>query len=211
MKEKTPKLEGTPEKLAAGGAAEAIGHVNPVIAADPDPSVVSIVRQGPFIPPERIVAAPVNYLAIPPDVKHALLKIADDEVSEARDALDECAGKGALLQEDLGKRTPPAEQAAALRDEMEGAHSARVKSEKIATYNADKEAVLFHDIRTFLGRVERNLMHEAEDNPAVLDQYPKVVKYMRQRADAISSGMARARAAKQDQSEKPADGSDKKK
>lgn len=161
------------------------------------PKTMSTSVKATFSPAAaEIPAVPAEHKLLSGAEKQALLKIQGDQYAETELAMQEIVSKRKDLAEDLGKKAPSPEVAQALLDRMVAVQAANRKAQLLAAYIDQEEALINHEVATFLNGTATNIEFFAGDSPHMADRYSRVLDVVRQRRQAISDGIARAKAAK---------------
>lgn len=128
--------------------------------------------------------------------KNALLKASMEQRAEIDQAMEQLWEKRSALATDLGTLAPDADAGKALHEKMIAAREANRKTQALAAYTEEQEALTNHAVLGYLNRASGDIEHMAERNPQIADRYPRVLAVSAQRREAIAAGIARAKAAK---------------
>ena len=186
-------MKGKPGTETQGAGTKAEGKLEEAASlpgAEKLPPVVDAVRKMPFVAARSIAVTPKGYAEFPREVTAVLQKVAADKESEAKDVLREAVAKGADLGTILGKHAPDPALATALLAVFDDAVEARRKADLYAAYVANKMMVLENDVALFIAALKREVLHEAEHNADVVQEFPALMKYTGQVGSAISEGLA---------------------
>ena len=166
------------------------------LTQNPNPSTVDQVRSWPVMTAHEQSDAPSGYVPIAGDEKSNFRHVPANQWAETKDALEECATKGAALKTELGQFAPAAEMAGLLRAQLVEARTANLKAQENAAYCSDKEDVAGNDAMLYLDRVQTNLENAEVHVPGIAKKYPAMMALIEQRKKAIVDGIARAKAEK---------------
>ena len=170
----------------------------PHAPAAPDPTFggdpIAHVRALGVVDVQKIPGAPPAYRALDATAKKPILKLTEHQRAEVDDALAEVAANIPQLVTDLGRFAPSEATAKALHERFNGSWAAGRRAAVLHQYCVDQEDVANHDSLTFIIKVQGDILRAAEDDPSVLDRFPKLLALKQQRAEAITVGRARAKA-----------------
>ena len=159
-----------------------------------NPIVVPAAHASPLPPVASIPSVPEGEKALDGTEKQAFLKVYSHQGAEVDQAMAEMYEKRAELAKDLGTLAPDAEQGKALHARLTATQEVNVKAKALATYTEDQEALAGHAVMTFINVVAADIEHMATKNPQIAKRYPKVLKVVNQRREAIATGIAQAKA-----------------
>ena len=128
--------------------------------------------------------------------RQGLLKIASDQRAEIDQAMEQLWSDRASIAKDLGTLAPDADQGAALNARMLAARESNRKTQALAAYTDEQEALANHAVVAYLNTAAADIEHMAQKNPQIAARYAKVLAVVIQRREAIVAGMARAKASK---------------
>jgi hypothetical protein len=148
------------------------------------------------VDPETMPNTPQGFRVSDAEVKRALLKLPEQLRAEVLSTLDEAAGKGVELQQDLGRYAPTAEQAEAIRQRADVARDGQRRAQALLTYFQELEDINNHDAMTFIINLRREFLHTVERAPEMEAAYPELTALIAQRREIVAEGRARARSEK---------------
>lgn len=158
------------------------------------PDTVTRNRALPLVNPADLPSPPGEFRRSAAAVKRALRKIPESQRAEALAALEEAAGKGAKLQQDLGRYAPPAKKAEALLERARVLRAGQMRALSLFVYFRELEDINNHDVMSYLGALRCEALHAAGHAPEIRREYPALTTLVDQRRESIVEGRARARA-----------------
>lgn len=162
----------------------------PVPEADFDDTIAQN-RALPLVDGATVPRPPLGYRATDPEVRNRRLrKVAAEHRAEALDALAEAAQRD--MRQELGKYAPDPERAKALAERLSRAGALVTVAQALLGYAREMDQIALSDALLLLEQVHREVLHAAEHEPALAENYPALRTLFEARGGAIAEGRARA-------------------
>lgn len=151
-------------------------------------------RTVPVLTPASLPPLPAGFAPTPAEeCARRLRRLAMTQRAELLAALHELGGRGAQYQAELGDLAPEPAPAAPLAARLQQVREVIVQAEALLAYLYEVEAIAQSDAVELVEAVHTELVHRLPRKPALETAYKHVLTLFRQRSEAISEGIARAK------------------
>ena len=174
-----------PGAAAAGGA-----------AAQVSANELDNLRRLPITPASTIPAVHVSYNGVPNEQWYSVPKLEGNQRAEYQNALRFLISKGDVkLKADLGASTPPVAVFQELLTEMTDGYDSKTVAVALANFLTDRNRATEGAVVAAIQKAKKNLIHESDDRPRLMQEYGPLAAIIQQRSESISEGIARAKEA----------------